>query len=145
MRGKDWLKAQEDLTPGFLTRAYRGRIYGRAADCEVAAELAPIAALAGAEVTGNVVEKARLRLRLQGRTVHRLRAPEPDHPQPPDETAIALAGTEIEPAHPEQPILPGVELTGRGAWALYRELRDLRTAVTSLTAELRAARKSAAA
>ncbi len=132
MRGNFWLREQERLAPGFLRRAYASRPFTDASDAEVADLLSPMAELHGATVTADVIGKERLRLGMRRCKSERKAKAAPlavEH-------LPATLPEVLAPAAPEQPPLPGVELEGRGVWALYREMRELKAAILALTKAL---------
>jgi len=148
MRGNEWLRAQEQIHPGFLAAAYRQEspdlAYTSENDEQVAVRLAPLAQLHGATITGNVIEKARLELGMRRHKSERKARPAPvveagASTVEPD-TAARRAATNSAPV-PEQRPLPGVESRDsleRATWALNGAVREL-------LRELRAQRKGVAA
>ncbi len=134
MNGKAWLEQQERQLPGFLRQAYEregGKLgYTEAADEDVAAALSSVAAIYGVkDLTANVVQKARLALGMRRcKSERKAKAA----PLAVEHLPAALPA----PPAPEQPALPGVELEGRGVWALYREMRELKAAIMALTKAL---------
>lgn len=142
MRGNEFLRKQEQASAGFLRRAYGSRPFTDASDTEVAALLSLMAELHGATVTADVIGKERLRLGMRRCKVERKPRAIPVEaeaaavePKPFD--AARFAAEVLEGVgQPAQPALPGVELEGRGVWALYREMRELKAAIIVLTKTL---------